>query len=193
MAGCMASVAAKHDIGFKILFSHSSDHYIRVYGQIGYGAKKADDSLKLTGYILHCFNCLHREVVQQPFGCPTCPECGTQMEHAGPLWIGSIADEAFVEEVLKENQASTFKNHTKIGKLLLTIKAEAQAPITYYVLDKVSKKLNLPAPSTQAFLTALRSSDFQAVATHFNSRGIKTDAPALAMQKTLETLVSSKQ
>ncbi len=193
MAGCMAYIAAKHDIGIQILLSHSSDHYIRVYAQIAYGAKKADESLKTTSYILHCFNCLHREIAQKPFGCPTCPECGTQMEHAGPLWIGSIADKAFVEEVLKENQASTFKNHTKIAKLLLTIKAEAKAPITYYVLDKISKKLNLPAPSTQAFLTALRSNGFQAVTTHFNSRGIKTDAPALAMQKTLEKLVSSKQ
>ncbi|MCL5949274.1 MAG: hypothetical protein M1490_02205, partial [Candidatus Bathyarchaeota archaeon] len=33
---CMASLAAKHDIGIRLLFSHSSDHYIRVYAQIEY-------------------------------------------------------------------------------------------------------------------------------------------------------------
>ena len=55
LAGCMATVAAKHDIGIQILFSHSSNHYIRVYAQIAYGCLKADESLKNTGYILHCF------------------------------------------------------------------------------------------------------------------------------------------
>jgi tRNA (guanine26-N2/guanine27-N2)-dimethyltransferase len=60
------------------------------------------------------------------------------------------------------------------------------------VLDKVSKKLTLPAPSTIAFLTALRNSGFQAVPTHFNPRGIKTDASASTMQKLLRELVSSR-
>ena len=192
LSGCMASLAAKHDIGIQILFSHSSDHYIRVYAQIAYGAKKSDGSLKNTGYIMHCFNCLHREIAHQPFGNEQCPECGAKMEHAGPLWIGGIADEAFVEQILKENQNSAFKNSAKITKLLTLIKTEASAPATYQVLDRVSKKLTLPAPSTIAFLTALRNSGFQAVPTHFNPRGVKTDASASAMQKLLRELVSSK-
>ena len=106
LAGCMAKVAAQHDIGVQILFSHSSDHYIRVYAQIGYGAKKADESLKSTGYILHCFSCMHREIIYQPFGCPTCPECGAKMDYAGPLWTGTIADQAFVEQIIAENQTA---------------------------------------------------------------------------------------
>jgi tRNA (guanine26-N2/guanine27-N2)-dimethyltransferase len=191
MAGCMANMAAKHDIGVQILLSHSSDHYIRIYAQIAYGAQKADQSLKTTGYILHCFNCLHREIIQQPFGCPTCPECGAKMEHAGLLWVGSIVDEAFVESVICESQRTTFKNSGKIAKLLYTIKAEATAPPTYYVIDRISKKLKLPAPSTTSFLTALRNNSFVAVPTHFNSRGVKTDASALAIQKALKDIVST--
>jgi tRNA (guanine26-N2/guanine27-N2)-dimethyltransferase len=192
LAGCMASLAAKHDIGIRILFSHSSDHYIRVYAQIAYGAKKADESLKNTGYVMHCFNCLHREIAQQPFGNELCPECGAKMDHAGPLWIGVISDPDFIELVINENQNTAFKNSAKITKLLTLIKAEASAPATYQVLDKVSKKLTLPAPSTIAFLTALRNSGFQAVPTHFNPRGIKTDASASTMQKLLRELVSSR-
>ena len=193
LAGCMASLAAKHDIGIRILFSHSSDHYIRVYAQIAYGAKKSDESIKNTGYILHCFNCLHRETTHQPFGkSDQCPECGAKMEHAGPLWIGNTFDPAFVELVIKENQNTAFRNSAKISKLLSLAKEEATAPATYYVLDKLSGKLNLPAPSVQAFLTALHNRGFQAVPTHFNSRGIKTDAPALIMQKLLREIVATK-
>jgi tRNA (guanine26-N2/guanine27-N2)-dimethyltransferase len=191
LAGCMASVAAQHDIGIQILFSHSSDHYIRVNAQIAYGCKKADESLKSTGYILHCFSCMHREIAKHPFGCPTCPECGAKMDYAGPLWTGGIADPAFVDLILKENQNTAFKNSAKITKLLTLTKTEATAPATYYVIDKLSGKLGLPAPSVQAFLTALQKSGFQAVQTHFNTRGIKTNAPALDMQKLLSEAVAS--
>jgi tRNA (guanine26-N2/guanine27-N2)-dimethyltransferase len=193
LAGCMASLAAKHDIGIRVLLSHSSDHYIRVYAQIAYGAKKADESVKSTGYIFHCFNCLHRETAHHIFGKSyVCPECGSKMEHAGPLWIGSISDPAFIEQVIKENQNTAFRNSAKITKLLRLIRAEAPEPATYYVIDKLSGKLNLPAPSVNAFLTALKESGFQAVPTHFNTRGIKTTAPALIMHKLLREIVATK-
>ncbi len=192
LAGCMAQMAAKHDIGMKVLFSHSSDHYIRVYAQIGYGCQKADEALKNMGYILHCFNCMHRETTKQVFGCQTCPECGEKMDFAGPLWIGSINDEAYIDQILQENQTVQFKNSGKISKLLTTIKTEAQAPSTYYVLDRVSKKLRLPPTSTQSFLIALKESGYQAVQTHFSPRGVKTDAPALVMQKTLKDLLAAQ-
>jgi tRNA (guanine26-N2/guanine27-N2)-dimethyltransferase len=193
LAGCMASVAAKHDIGIRILFSHSSNHYIRVYAQIGYGCQKSDESLKATGYILHCFGCMHRETARQIFGKNSqCPECGARMEHTGPLWIGSISDQSFIEQIIKENQNTSFKNSAKITKLLALTRAEAAEPPTYYVIDKLSGKLNLPAPSNQAFLKALQLSGFQAVQTHFNPRSIKTNAPALTMHKILRELVSTK-
>jgi len=192
LAGCMASLAAKHDIGMRVIFSHSSDHYIRVYAQIAYGCKKADESLKNTGYILHCFSCLHREIQRQPFVKDQCPECGTKMEHAGPLWTGSIADEAFVIQMIAENQKTSFRNNAKITKLLSLVKTEASAPATYNVIDKLSGKLNLPAPSVQTFLSTLINNGFQAVPTHFNTRGIKTNAPALTMHKLLKDMVTAK-
>jgi len=192
LAGCMARVAAQHDIGVHFLFSHSSDHYIRVYAQIGYGAKKADENLKSIGYIMHCFNCMHREISHHPFGCPTCHECGAKMDYAGPLWTGPIADQVFVERIIAENQAVAFRNNAKISKLLAQIKTEANMEATYYVIDKLSGKLNLPAPSNQAFVTSLQKSGYPAVPTHFNPRGIKTEAPAMVMHELLRELTANK-
>jgi tRNA (guanine26-N2/guanine27-N2)-dimethyltransferase len=191
LAGYMAATAAKLDIGTRVLFSHSSDHYIRVYAQIGYGCKKADDSLKNKGYILHCFSCMHREIANHPFECPTCPECGSKMEHAGPLWTGSLLDLEFIDAIIYENKRTVFKNNAKITKLLTQLRNEAKTPPTYYVIDKLSGKLNLPAPSNQKFITALRNSGFVAEATHFNPRGIKTNAPALTMHKILREIVAT--
>jgi tRNA (guanine26-N2/guanine27-N2)-dimethyltransferase len=108
------------------------------------------------------------------------------------LWIGSICDSTFIDQVIQENQKTAFKNSAKITKLLTLTKNEATAPATYYVIDKLSGKLKLPAPSVQAVLTGLKNSGFQAVPTHFNTRGIKTDAPALIMQKILKEIVAPK-
>jgi tRNA (guanine26-N2/guanine27-N2)-dimethyltransferase len=128
LAGCTASLAAKHDIGIQPLFCHSSDHYIRLYNQIGYGAKKADDSIKNLGYILHCFNCMHREVATKIFGCPTCPECGARMDYAGPLWTGTLWDSTFCEALLLESKKFSLGTSVRISKLLAQTVQEANAP-----------------------------------------------------------------
>jgi len=191
LAGCVATLAAKHDIGIRVVFSHCSDHYIRVYAEIGYGAKKADESVKNLGYVLHCFNCLHRETAKGSFTkhIEKCPECGSKMDYAGPLWLERIFDRQFCELMAKENTHAAFRNSGKIAKLLSLAKAEAEAPATYYVLDRISGKLALPVPSVDALLQILRDSGFQAFPTHFSSRGIRTDAPALTVQNLLQKLV----
>jgi len=193
LAGCVATVAAKQDIGVHVVFSHSSDHYIRVYAQIGYGAKKADASVKSLGYVLHCFNCFHRETAKT-FSAKffeKCPECGSKMDWAGPLWLGKIFDPQFCEALAQENRRTAFRNSGKITKLLSLAKDEAEAPATYYVIDKISNKLSSPVPSVVAMLKILCDNGFEAVPTHFNSRGVRTNAPACTVQNLLKAAVSS--
>jgi len=192
LIGCVAAVAAKHDIGVHVFFSHSSDHYIRVYAQIGYGAKKADASIKSLGYVLHCFNCFHRETAKTLSArfFEKCPECGSKMDWAGPLWLGKIFDPQFCESLAQENRRTAFRNSAKIAKLLSLATNEAEAPATYYVIDKISNKLSSPVPSVAAMLKILHANGFKAVPTHFNSRGVRTEAPALVMQKLLQKIAT---
>jgi tRNA (guanine26-N2/guanine27-N2)-dimethyltransferase len=192
LAGCMAQVAARQDMGVRFLFSHSSDHYIRVYVQVGYGCQKADVSLKSVGYILHCFNCLHRETVQQLFGGLVCPVCGGKMDYAGPLWVGGINDAAFVSRVFAESQMVAFRSKCRLDRFLALIKAEAEASVAYFVVDNVCKKSCLPAVSVKSFIEALQKKGYSAVQTHFNTCGIKTDATAAVMQNILKQLVSDR-
>jgi tRNA (guanine26-N2/guanine27-N2)-dimethyltransferase len=190
LAGCIVTLAAKHDVGIRVVFSHCTAHYIRVYAAIDYGAKKADASVENLGYVLHCFNCLHRETARTPFTerLKQCPECGFKMDYSGPLWLGRIFDKQFCELMAKENTHTTFRNGGKIAKLLSLAKGEAEAQATYYVVDKISNRLALPVPSVGAMLQVLCDSGFQAVPTHFNSRGIRTSAPALTVQSLLRKL-----
>ena len=184
VAGCAATAAAKQDIGIQIVFSHSTAHYVRVYAEIGYGAKKADESIRSLGYVLHCFNCLHRETTNSLFGRDSeeCPECGVRMDYAGPLWLGKIFDKQFCAVMTEENAHRPLRNSAKITKLLCLTIDEAEESPTYYVLDKLSAKLGLPTPPVDTILRALRDRGFQAVPTHFNTRGIKSNSSAQTMQ-----------
>jgi len=189
LAGCLATTAAKHDVGIRVVFTHSTDHYVRVYATIKYGAKKADESIKNMGYILHCFKCFHRETVKRIFALEwsgKCNECGSKIEVAGPLWLGTMFDKHFCEFVEKEAKYKPFKYGERIRRILALIRNEVDAPITYYILDKMSGRLALPVPPTRKVIEFLREEGFQACLTHFNSKGIRTDASAVTMKKILQ-------
>ena len=192
LVGCVTSVAAKHDISSRVLFSYCSDHYVRVYAEVEHSAQKADASIKNLGYMLHCFKCLHRETASDAFSksIERCPECGAKMDYAGPLWLGKVFDKHFCELIAKENAHRALRNSVKITNLLSAVTAEADALLAYYVVDKISSTLSLPAPSVDALIQMLRDNGFQACQTHFNSRGIRTDAPALVMQRFLRKIVT---
>jgi len=195
LAGCMARVAAKQNVGVRVVFSHSLDHYIRVYAQIDYGAKKADASVKSLGYVLHCFNCFHRETAKTLSATffEKCPECGSKMSWAGPLWLEKIFDPQFCDAIAQESRRTAFRNSGRITKLLSLAKDEAEAPATYYVIDKISNKHSSPVPSVTAMLKILHDNGFEAAQTHFNSRGVRTNAPAIAVQNLLKVTISSSR
>jgi len=193
LAGCLAVTAAKYDIGTKVVFSHSSDHYVRVYAVLQYGAKKADRSIKEMGYILHCFNCLYREAVKTIFSAEKswkCSECNTKLDYAGPLWLGPISDRGFCELMEEEAEHRVFKEGKRITKILTLLKEENNAPFTYYVVDKLSTTLSLPVPSVKLIVDALRKEGFNACLTHFNTRGIKSNASVMKIKGVLRETLS---
>jgi tRNA (guanine26-N2/guanine27-N2)-dimethyltransferase len=191
LAAALAKAAAKHDIGIQIVFSHCIKHYIRVYAITEYGARKADKALKNLGYIVHCFKCFNREVITQshPFSLPLeCEECGAKLEVAGPLWTGRIVDKNFCGQIIDEANYRRFRQHKHLLKLLSTIHGEAELPPTYYVVDKMCSRFKLNVPSIAKVVASLRDKGFVAGKTHFNSRGIKSDASAKGVIETLKEL-----
>jgi len=185
-------MASKHEIGIEVVFSHSTDHYIRLYATAHLGARQADSSIQKMGYILHCFSCFHRETSEElvPHFKKECPECGDTLKAAGPLWTGRLSHSGFGSLMEKETSQRQLRLMRKILKLLFLIKNESEAPFTYYVVDKVCDKLSLPVPSTMRVVRNLRERGFEATLTHFNSRGIRTDAPAKVVKEIIVELVT---
>ncbi|MBE0512118.1 tRNA (guanine(10)-N(2))-dimethyltransferase [Candidatus Bathyarchaeota archaeon] len=192
LVGCLTMMAAKHEIGVEVLFSHSTDHYIRVYAVVRYGARLADKSVRMMGYVLHCFSCFHRETsrgIISPLK-RDCAECGAKLNVAGPLWLGRIADEIFCSLMKREADGRGLKQERRILKLISLVQDETEAPATYYVVDKICDKLNLSVPPLTKVVDGVRRAGFQAALTHFNSRGVRTDAPANVVKEVITKLAT---
>jgi tRNA (guanine26-N2/guanine27-N2)-dimethyltransferase len=191
LIGCLASVAAKHDVAVSPVFSYSSYNHVRTYAVVRYGAKQADMSLENMGYILHCFSCLHREHQKglTPRLKLDCPECGSRIQTAGPLWLGTLWDGGFSAKIKDETMERNLRNRARIFQMVSLIIGEQKAPMTYYVVDKLCDKFNLPIPPLSKVMTGLRETGFQAVATHFSSKAVRTDAPASVVKEVVSKTV----
>jgi tRNA (guanine26-N2/guanine27-N2)-dimethyltransferase len=114
------------------------------------------------------------------------------MNWIGPLWLGKIFNISFCDLMDKENKHVAFKNNRKISKILALVKGEIEGPITYFVIDKISDKLSLPVPSVSKIIQKLQNRGYCAIPTHFNTRGIRTNAPALTIQNLLKKSLKTK-
>ncbi len=194
LIGCLTMTTAKHAIGVKVLFSHSLDHYVRAYATVNYGARQADKSIQQMGYILHCFSCFYRETVSG-IASPLkhfCPRCKAKLSVAGPLWLGKIAEKTFCSLMDQEAKQRNLRQEKKILKILSLVQNEAEAPITYFDVGRICDKLNLPIPTLKKVINKIRKMSFQAVPTHFNSRGLRTDAPADTVKEIIADLATQK-
>lgn len=188
LISCVILTAAKHDLGVTVLFSHSTDHYLRTYVQVKRGAKRANNTLANVGYVLHCFNCLNRKWIGSlmPFLSRTCDNCNDEMAIAGPLWLGKIADKEFCRDMCEEMGNTTLGTGKRLSRLLTTILEEIDAPPTYFVLDKICKKLGVPATSRRKVVQKIGEMGYQAVRTHFNPNGIKSDASIRVIEEAIK-------
>ena len=114
------------------------------------------------------------------------------MSVAGPLWLGKIADKNFCYLMEREAEGRNLRQEKRLLKMLSLVQNEAEAPVTYYRVDKICDKLNLPIPPQKKVLEKIRKAGFQAVLTHFNSRGLRTDAPANVVKEIITDLATQK-
>jgi len=182
----LVNAAAVYDRGMRVVFSHSTDHYVRVYAILRRGSKLANESLGMRGFILHCFHCFHRETAPgiATFLDRKCPECGRTLSVGGPLWLGPLYDRQFCSEMNDLARDVRWRNRRRLQRILGTVLDESAVP-TYYVIDKMCDRLNIPTESRSAVMRRLVEGGYSATPTHFNPRGIRTPASAKAVSLAL--------
>lgn len=185
LLGLLSMTASRLELGIKPLFVHSTRNYLRIYARVNVGSKYAETMPDKLGYIYHCFSCGNRtysKTVQ------VCDDCKKHMRTAGPLWIESMFDADFVEEMLLSVRECNVDK--KCIKILSLVKEEVDMPPTYFSVDRISERLKVTPPTLYPLVEKLRSSGFSATRTSLRNTGFKTNARHKDVLELFRTLVA---
>ena len=166
--GCLRTVAARLGVEMIPMFVESEMHYYRTYVKI----LNRPDQHENLGYILHCKNCGHRKItLEQEHECELCK---LKVSIAGPLWIGSIFNKEFIQNMLSE--ISNLEVDKVCEKILNKCLKESEMPGTYFTLDEIASKMKSSPPKLENVISSLQENNFLASVTAFNPTGFRTNA-----------------
>lgn len=163
----------------EVLFSHSTEHYMRIYAIVKRGAKKTNESLDKIGFIAHCPKCLFRKTIHgyAPSIEKECPDCGHKFDIAGPLWLGDISNKEFISKMIEMAETLELNKKEQLIELFEKCHAESEGPITFYDIHKLCKKLKISAPKINDVIDEIKSRGYFISRTHFKLTGLRTDIP----------------
>jgi tRNA (guanine26-N2/guanine27-N2)-dimethyltransferase len=184
LLSALVRTAARYDVAARPVFSHVSDHYARTYLELTHRATDADEAVAELGHVHHCEDCLGYVTEQGLLADPpeTCPSCGSdRILTAGPVWLGTTHDPAFVEAVgdAVDDGMGTAKRARKLCDRL----GEELAVPFHYDQHRLSERWNTPAVAMDEFLATLRDAGFGASRTHYGGTTFKTDASMDALDE----------
>ncbi|MFW9921764.1 MAG: tRNA (guanine(10)-N(2))-dimethyltransferase [Candidatus Thorarchaeota archaeon] len=199
--GFIATLLARYEKGIVPLFAHSTDHFIRTYSLAIKGITIAKEAMDNLGFVTQCPNCLFIEYAKGIVNYlpQLCPQCGEKRLFGGPIWLGKIFDEQFVNHLKKEIEDSPFLYGTnkKMLKMLSLIQQEVEAEkhddaLFFFDIHELSDKLSVPTPKFETLITKLQEKGYVAYRTHFRLTAVKTNTPIKELKETiLEVLKES--
>ncbi|OGS48489.1 MAG: hypothetical protein A3K68_08105 [Euryarchaeota archaeon RBG_16_68_13] len=158
LLGYCARIAQSHGKEVHPLLTMSAEHFLRLFLVVRVAERQGPPPIG-------CYV----QRADGSYGAATADDsCGV-----GPLWTASIADPEFVGRLSPSDVTGP-----KASLLLDLLKGEAGFGPFFVSTDELARRLRASPPRIGRFVEALRSTGFQAVRTHFDPRGVKTDAPA---------------
>ncbi|RLF12846.1 MAG: tRNA (guanine(10)-N(2))-dimethyltransferase [Thermoprotei archaeon] len=188
--GLLCREAGKYDLTIKPLTCHSTMHYVRVFVELDKHYRGLHT--EHMGFIAHCFQCLHRELLAfKDLRRTTCPICGKSMSIAGPLWIGPLFNKEFCAEMLKILYRKNLPTKRQLAKTLSLILEECEGPPTYFTIDVISSRFKLKQPKVRLLVDELSARGFEATVTHFNPKAVRFNGRLEELCKTIQTISQS--
>ncbi len=157
-------IGAQYGKAFSPLLAYAKQHYMRVFLKCEKGLQKSNLILETHKFLLYCPNCTFFVVSKN--NSANCIYCGTDMEYAGPLYIGKIYHKPLIRKML----TNSFKGRD----FLEIISNEVDIP-GFYDLHTIAKKHKLPLISMDKLVKMLKEKDIKASRTHFLPTAIKAD------------------
>lgn len=164
LIGFVVREAARHDRACEPLLCYHTDHYFRCYLRVVNGATRADAAIKKLGFAHFDKATLEREIAGER----------VDKGDAGPIWTGRLMSEDLLEDLRVTKDLGTV---TRCEKYLTLWKEEVGAPALFYKMDELARKTKHSPPKLQAMVDTLVEAGHEASRTHFDPKGLKTDAP----------------
>ncbi len=173
LIGAIVRLAASHEIALKPILGYFRDYYYRVYF---IASRRAGDAYRLldnVGYII--------------YNAETCKRIATKsLDDAldekvegsiiGPLWIGELGSREFIGRLINALDKLDYINHNLQG-FLRNLYNEYTVNTPYYRLDRLYSILKRNMPPINKVIERIQEAGYRAYRTHFDPRGIKTNAP----------------
>jgi tRNA (guanine26-N2/guanine27-N2)-dimethyltransferase len=159
LAQAVIKQAARYEIALNPVFCHATKHYYRIYFKQDIGANRTDEKLREIGLL----------------------------NGNGPLWLGSIFDEKFIENMCEEAKKTGDFN---LIKFLETIKEETKIKVPFYFTTKQFRLKK--EPRLNDLINQLNESGFKAARTHFDPKGFRTNANFEEIKETITKLNKNK-
>jgi len=159
-------VASQYEKALFPIFSHSTEHYLRVYFNCDKSKEATDKMISQHGWYVD--------------------GSSKQANHvAGPLWLGELWDKELVSRMLK-NANKKHKDNKELITLLLAIEKESKInSVGFYDVDELSSGLKIQVPRRDLLIEKINSLGFNASSTHFRTNGLKTDMPLDKLRKAI--------
>ena len=173
LIGSIIRKAASHDIAFKPILSYYRDYYYRVYFTVSRKATDANKLLDDIGYIIYDKETHKRIIIRSLDQLSNIEYKGNII---GPLWIGTLGDIDFITRIINLINKLGYLDQS-IKSFLKTLYSEYKVITPYYRLDRLYSILRKNIPPINSVIKAIRDAGYLAYRTHFDPRGIRTNAP----------------
>jgi tRNA (guanine26-N2/guanine27-N2)-dimethyltransferase len=169
--------AGRFGLAIQPILSLNHEHFLRIKVKIIEGKDIANLQHKEQGYVHFCPKCSFYFVrkIKDTFESNICPICETELEVAGPLWLGHLYDKNYIEHMNEKLKELDLPTKTQIEKILNIILEEEDLPF-FYFLPYILRNLNKSGVTRQQTIEGLRAAGFKASRTIFDPEGLKTDA-----------------
>ena len=179
--------AGRLGLAIQPLISINHEHFLRIKFKIIESKEIANKQHKDQGYVHFCKKCSDYKLtkIKETLESNLCSICGTNLETAGPLWLGSLYSKKHVSLMLEKLDTLELPSKKQIKKILDLIQEEEELPF-FFFLPYVLRQINRKGVSRQQVIEGLKEKGFKASRTIFDPEGLKTNASFLAVVEVVE-------
>lgn len=170
LLGFAVRVAASMGFAAEPILCYYYGDYFRCHFKVYRSPAKAEELLEKVGYLHECVDGWRYG------GPPPCADCGGG-GFTGPLWTGNLASKSFAVELLGWLERMGTTSSKVALEIVSRLIEEDEVTLPYIDLHRLVRGRGLSPPGTQEVVSKLRGRGYKASRTHFDGRGIKTDAP----------------